>query len=169
MNPEGVEWVVFNIPIVEAISPRWSISVMPLPGNSKLPIYDEYNILNTKKFAYVYYIWHTGKQNYYSRGLWSYFVKHQNGCYVYLKITYDENNEIFDTGYVWYSKSWNNIWTEALSKEEKAEIKTLPWYKSCERTRAALLALSVLQRNGLFARDLFRMVAERVWEKRFNN
>lgn len=165
MNPEGVEWSVFDYPIEEAIN---LININPLEGDNRLLTEELYSLINYNQFTHVYDISHMGKYWMRIHGTWSFFVKHQSGCYVMCVISYSSVTHKFTTGEVSYSMSWSKMCNQ-LSTSDQNKLKNRSWYKSCERTRAALLALSVLQRKGLFARDLFRMVAEWVWEKRFNN
>lgn len=175
MNPEGFTWSMFDYPIQLFKDGLWSEKVGPLVSDpeSKLKFEEEQQLCNYNDFVHVYHFVTTGASVWGSNwedGTRSFFVKHKSGYYIYFYAVYDSHaGRLHDWSFIRYSKSWSSLYYRKFTKEERTAIKTLPWYKSCERTRAALLALSVLQRNGLFARDLFRMVAERVWEKRFNN
>jgi hypothetical protein len=175
MNPKGFDWDLFADPLDNYFRHRWSYRVHSVEYVKVLSTQEETELCYFDRFTHVYYLIRTGGISGWNDKQYTFLVRHKSGYYVYLKAFYDSHRgDFIDNGCIYYSKSWASMWWQVLSKEERNNVKALPWYQSCERTRAALLALygcrlRRLELRKQCARDVWQIITGMVWEKRFNN
>lgn len=174
MNPKGFDFTCFNYPIHYFFDFKWLASVRSVDYNNTLTIKEEAALCNYNDFTHVYYFTTTINKSSWDQGDWMYLVKHKSGYYVYLRARYSPNFYNFDDGSIYYSKSWASMWNDILLEEERKKIMALLWYKSCEKTRAAIIALHGCRRRrqdvrNRCPRDVWQVIVAMVWEERFNN
>lgn len=142
MNPEGFDLNTFDLPFsfIFDFVPKW---VQPVECE-KLTLDQEYDLCWTKNFTHVYYIVYPAYLDWSHDKEWIILVKHKSGYYIYLRAFHDKSGPyLIDNGCIRYSKSWDSIWYQILSEEERNNIKSLPWY----RTHIWQIVMEIILKN----------------------
>ena len=167
MRAQDFNWDEFEYPIesLKEYNGDWKFG----PVMDEEEIYEkkkEDELLMCEKFETVY-LFQVGEKD---GDPWIFFVKHQNGYYIYFYASCDYTG--FDCqggGTVEYGLSWKNMWNFGLTDEVREMVEHEEWYKSRLACSAAIVALQgCRQRRYKEFRDVWGIIVNFVWEKRCN-